>query len=55
MMPRVPSARVMNGPKKTVQAEDFLALKRLQQKVVKEAFRNKRRKTVDTFFFGKKQ
>jgi hypothetical protein len=30
-----------------VQTEDFLTLKRLQEKVLKEAFRNKRQKTID--------
>jgi hypothetical protein len=29
-----------------VQAEDILTLKRLQEKVLKEAFRNKRQKTI---------
>jgi hypothetical protein len=33
-----------------VQAEDILTLKRLQEKVLKEAFRNKTQKTIDTFF-----
>jgi hypothetical protein len=33
-----------------VQAEDILTMKRLQEKVLKEAFRNKRRKTIDAFF-----
>jgi hypothetical protein len=34
-----------------VQAKDILTLKRLQEKVLKEAFRNKRQKTTDSFFF----
>jgi hypothetical protein len=38
-----------------VQAEDILTLKRLQEKVLKEAFRNKRQKTIDAFFFVKTQ
>jgi hypothetical protein len=33
-----------------MQAEDILTLKRLQEKVLKEAFRNKRQKTTDAFF-----
>jgi hypothetical protein len=33
-----------------VQAEDILTLKRLQEKVLKETFRNKRQKTIDAFF-----
>jgi hypothetical protein len=33
-----------------VQAEDILTLKRLQEKVLKEAIRNKRQKTIDDFF-----
>jgi hypothetical protein len=33
-----------------VQAEDILTLKRLQEKVLKEAFRNIRQKTIDAFF-----
>jgi hypothetical protein len=33
-----------------VQAEDILTLKKLQEKVLKEAFRNKIQKTIDTFF-----
>jgi hypothetical protein len=33
-----------------VQAEDILTMKRLQEKVLKEAFRNKRQKTIDAFF-----
>jgi hypothetical protein len=32
-----------------VQAEDILTLKRLQEKLLKEAFRNKRHKTTDAF------
>jgi hypothetical protein len=32
-----------------VQAEEILTLKRLQEKVLKEVFRNKRQKTIDTF------
>jgi hypothetical protein len=32
-----------------VQAEDILTLKRLQEKVLKEVFRSKRQKTIDTF------
>jgi hypothetical protein len=32
-----------------VQAEDILTFKRLQEKVLKEAFRNKRQKTIDFF------
>jgi hypothetical protein len=31
-------------------AEDIMTLKILQEKVLKEAFRNKRQKTVDAFF-----
>jgi hypothetical protein len=38
-----------------MQAEDILTLKRLQEKVLKEAFRNKREKTIDAFFFVKTQ
>jgi hypothetical protein len=34
----------------SVQAEDILTLKRLQQNVLKEVFRNKRQKTIDAFF-----
>jgi hypothetical protein len=34
----------------SVQAEDIHKLKRLQEKVLKDAFRNKRQKTVDAFF-----
>jgi hypothetical protein len=33
-----------------VQAEDILTLKRLQEEVLKEAFRNKRQKTIDGSF-----
>jgi hypothetical protein len=33
-----------------VQAEDIVTLKRLQEKVLKGAFKNKRQKTIDTFF-----
>jgi hypothetical protein len=33
-----------------VQAQDILTLKRLQEKVLKEAFRNKRQKTIDVSF-----
>jgi hypothetical protein len=33
-----------------MQAEDILTLKRLQEKVLKEAFRNKRQKTIDALF-----
>jgi hypothetical protein len=33
-----------------VQAEDILTLKRLHEKILKEAFRNKRQKTTDTCF-----
>jgi hypothetical protein len=33
-----------------VQAEDILSLKRLQEKVLKEALRNKRQETIDAFF-----
>jgi hypothetical protein len=36
-----------------VQAEDILTLKRLQEKVLKEAFRNERQKIIDGFFFCK--
>jgi hypothetical protein len=36
-----------------MQAEDILTFKRLQEKVLKEAFKNKRKKTVDAFFFVK--
>jgi hypothetical protein len=32
-------------------AEDILTLKRLQEKVLKEAFRNKKWKSIDAFFF----
>jgi hypothetical protein len=32
-----------------VEAEDILTLRRLQEEVLKEAFRNKRQKTTDTF------
>jgi hypothetical protein len=32
-----------------VHAENILTLKRLQEKVLKEAFRNKRQKTIDAF------
>jgi hypothetical protein len=32
-----------------VQTEDFLTLKRLQEKVLKEAIRNKRQKTIEAF------
>jgi hypothetical protein len=38
-----------------VQAENILTLKRLQEKILKEAFRNKRQKTIDAFFFVKTQ
>jgi hypothetical protein len=40
-----------------VQTEDILILKRLQKKkkVLKQAFRNKRQKTIDAFFFVKTQ
>jgi hypothetical protein len=38
----------------TVQAEDILTLKRLQEKVLIEAFRNKHRKLL-SFFFVKTQ
>jgi hypothetical protein len=38
-----------------VQAEAILTLKRLQEKVLKEALRNKRQKTIDAFFFAKTQ
>jgi hypothetical protein len=34
----------------SMQAEDILTLKRLQEKVLKEAFGNKRQKTIDAFF-----
>jgi hypothetical protein len=34
----------------SVQTEDILTLKRLQEKVLKEAFRNKRQKTIGAFF-----
>jgi hypothetical protein len=33
-----------------VRAEDILTSKRLQEKVLKEAFRNKRQKTIEAFF-----
>jgi hypothetical protein len=33
-----------------MQAEDVLTLKILQEKVLKEAFRNKRQKTIDISF-----
>jgi hypothetical protein len=33
-----------------VQAEDILTMKRLQEKVLKEVFRNKRQKTIDGSF-----
>jgi hypothetical protein len=33
-----------------VEAEDILTFNRLQDKVLKEAFRNKRQKTIDAFF-----
>jgi hypothetical protein len=33
-----------------MQAEDILTLKRLKEKVLKEAFRNNRQNIVDTFF-----
>jgi hypothetical protein len=32
-----------------VQAEDILTMKRLQEKVLREAFRNKRQKTIEAF------
>jgi hypothetical protein len=32
-----------------VKAEDILTLKRLQEKVIKESYRNKRQKTIDYF------
>jgi hypothetical protein len=32
-----------------VHTEDILTLKRLQEKVLKEAFRNKRQKTTEAF------
>jgi hypothetical protein len=35
----------------SVQAENILTLKRLQEVVLKEAFRNKRQKIIDAFFF----
>jgi hypothetical protein len=38
------------GEENNVQAEDILTLKRLQEKVLTEAFRNKRQKTIDAFF-----
>jgi hypothetical protein len=37
-----------------VQVEDILTLKRLQERILKEAFRNKK-KTIDAFFFVKTQ
>jgi hypothetical protein len=37
--------------RENMQAEDILTLKRLQEKVLKEAFRNKRQKTIEAFFF----
>jgi hypothetical protein len=40
----------MGQKKNNMQAEDILTLKRLQQKVLKEAFRNKKQKTIDAFF-----
>jgi hypothetical protein len=33
-----------------VQAEDILTLKRLQEKILKEAFWNKNQKTIEAFF-----
>jgi hypothetical protein len=36
-----------------VEAEDILTLKSSQEKVLKEAFRNKRQKTIEAFLFCK--
>jgi hypothetical protein len=41
------------GEENNVQAEDILTLNRLQEKVLKEAFRNKRQKTIYAFSFVK--
>jgi hypothetical protein len=43
---------VINGPK-NMQAEDIPTLKRLQEKVLKEEFRNKTQKTIHAFFCKK--
>jgi hypothetical protein len=34
----------------SVRAEDILTFKRLQEKILKKAFRNKKQKTIDAFF-----
>jgi hypothetical protein len=38
-----------------VQAEDILILKRLQEKVLKQAFRNRRQNTIEAFFKKKQR
>jgi hypothetical protein len=52
----VPSTRYKRAEENTMQPEDILTLKRLQEKVLKEAFRYKREeKTIHAFFFVKTQ
>jgi hypothetical protein len=46
----VPSTRVNKWAKENkVQAENILTFKRVKEKVLKEAFRDKRQKTIDFF------
>jgi hypothetical protein len=52
MTPGATSTCVINWPEEnSVQAEDIPTLKILQEKLLKEAFRNKRQKTINAFFF----
>jgi hypothetical protein len=41
---------VPSAEENIVQAEDTLTLKTLKEQVLKDAFRNKRQKTIDAFF-----